>query len=275
MGSDDRERYTSKAVSSLVFDPAMSSRDAIFDESWSTIIGFKRSSASCSQTLLSSTGFEPGCRVILSTDSTTTALAISNGTRKYRTHMHIVRGSLHSATDNHIRILASRDDLSRLEETMRQSSPETMQFRLDREESSTGTGTLRQNLHNLFTADRSPPGEPGMRQGQRNHGWLRDVLVKLKKPVFDDCSTHNMFEPCPGSNFTTCIPGCNLSALKSEYWNLNPDQKEAAKKVCGFRLVIAIASIFSDLFTKFLTCLTLLGCYCPRLQFDPRSTRHR
>jgi hypothetical protein len=115
-------------------------------------------------------------------------------------------------------------------------------FRVDKDNSSVGIGTLRQNLINFFTADFIRREGEELSQTaiakQRRIPWLRDVVIRLKPPSFDSRTPASFFNG-PGPN----IPGCDLQNLSSEFADLNPDQQKAVEKVRG--LVILV--LFNDL----------------------------
>jgi hypothetical protein len=225
------ENESTSCISSLIFDPATSSSDAVFDESWFASIGFRRCPLSPIQTHLSDVGFEPGCRVVVSTDSQ--SIRPSNpSTVGVRHQMHLVRGSVHKVSNSHIHILAARDDLHRIENSVKYT-PASSTFRLDKENLPTGITTLRQNLVNLFTADKKPQDTPGSQVEQSRLSWLRDVLIRLRRPIFDRSMIKYMFEPMSGMA-TEAVPGCDLMDLRSEFSNLNQDQQAAVQQVrCG------------------------------------------
>lgn len=231
--SDDLEADTSKSVSSLVFDPAVSSPDAVFDESWFSRIGFKRSPTSRIQTPLSTIGLEPGCRVIVSADSTSllhSSFSNSRHSNVVRPQMHIMRSVVHNVDDTHLRLLASRDDLTRIENIVKAAPLQRIMFRLDRDDSATGIGMLRQNIVNLFTGDMRSPEEPNSKIEQSRLTWLRDVLIRLRKPVYDNSLVKSMF--APNTRTTVCtVPGCDLMDLFFEFTTLNFDQQTAAEQV--------------------------------------------
>jgi DNA replication ATP-dependent helicase Dna2 len=234
MESADRENKLSNTVSSLIFAPEASSPQAVFDESWFANIAFQRSASSNIQTPLSNVGFEPGTRVVISTDATSVAEIDAthvNGPRRYaRPHMHIVRGVVRTASETHLHILASRDDLNRIESAVKGLSHEQMTFRMDNEDFPTGTTTLRQNLVNLFTADKKPLDAPGSQVEQSRLSWLRSVLIRLQKPSFNRSLVKSMFTP--GKNTPAqLVAGCDLMDLCFEFSNLNPDQREAVEQV--------------------------------------------
>lgn len=230
--SVDRENNHSSCVSSLVFENKASSPQAVFDESWYADVVFTRSASSSIKTPLSNVGFGQGTRVVISTDSTT--VAETNDTtfpRRYgRRHMHIARGAVRKASETQLHILASRDDLDRIERAASKSSNEPMTFRIDIEHFPTGITTLRQNLVNLFTADKKPLDAPGSQVEQSRLSWLRSVLIRLQKPHFNRALVKFMFTP--GNDAPTRpVAGCDLMDLCFEFSTLNPDQREAVEQV--------------------------------------------
>jgi hypothetical protein len=234
MESDDREKKLSNCVSSLTFAPEVSSPQAVFDESWFADIAFRRSTASNIQTPLSSVGFEQGSRIVISTDDTSVVASDTsgvNGPRRYgRRHMHIVRGVVRKASETHLHILASRDDLNRIESALKGFSSEQIAFRIDNEDVPTGITTLRQNLVNLFTADKKPLDAPGSQVEQSRLSWLRNVLIRLQKPNFNRSLVKSMFTPGQDAARQP-VAGCDLMDLAFEFSNLNPDQREAVEQV--------------------------------------------
>ena len=229
--SKDIENESAACISSLTFDPKESSPEAVFDESWFASIGFQRSPTSPIQTPLIDVGFGPGCRVVIGTDS----LSVKPSTAllsHVRSRMHIVRGSVHKVTESHIYILASRDDLTRIETFSKAASSVTTTFRMDKENLPTGITTLRQNLVNLFTADMKSPDTPGSQVEQSRLSWLRDVLIRLRQPVFDRSMVKLIFSP---SKVITSpiepVPGCDLMDLCLEFSTLNQDQQAAVEQV--------------------------------------------
>jgi hypothetical protein len=238
--SKDVENEYSTCVSALIYDATESSPHAVFDESWFAMIAFQRSRTSPLQTSLSEVGFEPGCRVVISTDSTTiqaTTKAHSEISPRLRPQMHIVRGTISKATESHLYILASRDDLKRIGNVMKNSPTETMTFRIDKEYFPTGITTLRQNLVNLFTADKKPIDVPGSQVEQSRLSWLRDILIRLRYPSFDRSLIKSMFTPAKDIIIEP-VPGCDLMDLFFEFATLNRDQQAAVEQV---RLKISTA----------------------------------
>ena len=82
---------------------------------------------------------------------------------------------------------------------------------------------------NLFTADFARKDEEqslSVTAKQRRLPWLRDVIVRLQKPSFQDISGTSLFH---SNNIE--IPGCHATTLSLEFEALNPDQKLAVQKV--------------------------------------------
>lgn len=232
IGAADRERATQKCMSSLYFDPSGS----VTPHTWSgdsshAVISLRRSAQSLLQTPLNNLSFENGCQVILSSDDT----SIAPESKRHRSQMHIVRGLFLRASETRVDFRATEGDLSRLLKFIQRSTvPETtMLFRLDRDEVATGIGTLRQNLVNLMTRDALEETNPACALMSRNRlSWLRDIVVRLRKPVYDEILKHSMFNP-PKS--VPLVPGCDLMDLVMEYAELNADQQAAAEKVLTAR----------------------------------------
>ena len=225
--SAEREETTSKCISSLCFDPTTSSSDALFDDTAAATISFKRSSTSPLETPLQNLGFEGGCFVMVSTDSTSTSAGNETNINHSRPYMGIVRGIMERASDSTVTIRAKHDDLTRIRKFVSRleansAGQQAILFRLDRDELSTGVGTLRQNLINLFAGD----VEDQTRNPNRL-AWLRDVIVRTRTPSFD--GTVSLFSPAAGH--VPSIPGCDLEELAFEFSELNEDQRAAAQKV--------------------------------------------
>lgn len=225
IGSEEREKATSKCISNLTFDAASSGRDdSGSDPRRLVLISFQRRIDS-GRTPLSNLGLEKGCHAIVSTDATSFGLdATGRRSKAIRPQMHIVRGFMERATDTHIFIRASIDDLSRVQKILAKAGAAGVSFRVDRDEVATGVGTLRQNLVNLFT--KVLPDEP------ERLAWLRNAIVRLRAPQFDDSLKSKLFSPgLGGHSAMPSVPGCNMTALHEEYLGLNQDQKAAVEKV--------------------------------------------
>jgi hypothetical protein len=238
--SSEREASTSKTISALVFDDTRSSDYAHYDISWYSIIAMIRSPASTIQAPLCTLGFENGSRIVISTDSHTgnrNTLDDSNmnisGKRQVTRKMYLVRGIVHSVSKNSILILASKEDHLRLRNASRSNdriqSREVVSFRIDKDETAYGFGTLRQNLINLFTGDAKEPTDvsPTYFSKHRFSG-LRDLVVRFRSPIFEHEKSRSMFKPL---SLSRCLSHRYLKRLETEFSLLNPDQKAAVAKV--------------------------------------------
>ena len=239
-----RESDTGESVSALVFEISESSSSGSGESS--SLIAFRRSTTSATQTPFSSLSLTPGCQVIVSTDGTSFHSADrpyqDRPSQLFRHQMHVIRGSLERVEEDRILVQASKDDLDRIRRLCfrfigihTQSSmncrPECL-FRIDKDNISMGIGTLRQNLLNLFTGDRLKPGtkddsDVNPRMSGRLQ-WLRDIVVRLRAPEFDKSSASSLFS-CQKTSLN--IPGCDLESLAFEYAEMNPDQRAAVEKV--------------------------------------------
>lgn len=230
--SETRETKTSKCISSVIFDANCSSSQDEFDGTSFALITFQRSLASKLQTPISRLSFEPGSHVIVSADRTT-AENVRPGAVLPR--MHIVRGFVHQITETTISVRGSAQDLKRIQRiTKNVPDASGTLFRLDRDEGATGTGTLRQNLVNLFT------GGPALSQetSSPSQMWptrlpaLRDVVVHSRPPQYDPVASEWMFSPVASDAVPLPnVPGCDMMCLAVEFAELNPDQVAAAEKV--------------------------------------------
>jgi hypothetical protein len=228
IGSEDREKATSKTISRLTFNAVPSADEVMLEDSRLVLLSFQRGIDSPCRTPLANLGLEKGCYAIVSTDSTTCGQSPGlNQSIAIRPQMQIVRGALERITDTHIFIRASRDDRSRVQKVVAKAGALGVFFRVDRDEVATGAGTLRQNLVNLFTKDL--PEKPD------RLSWLRDAIVRLRAPAFNGALKKNLFFPGLGIHG---VPGCDLKDLRREFLELNTDQQAAVEKVCYFAEVL-------------------------------------
>lgn len=240
--SQHRERERGESVSSLIFDhPAPSPTE----EGLYVLIAFRRGESSQSNTPLENLPLSHGCHVIISTDGTSlvgSTNSVRSGKRQagkqFRHQMHIVRGIMEKVEDGKVYILAKREDLERIRDLARRhrnffekkgTSPQLL-FRIDKDISAVGIGTLRQNLINFFTADFAGDAEnqPSRVAKQSRLPRLRDIVVRLTLPQFNPSVTSDSLFNVKGPK----IPGCEMESLSSEFSHLNPDQKTAVVKVC-------------------------------------------
>jgi DNA replication ATP-dependent helicase Dna2 len=248
--STQREKESGESVSSLVFDGAEPSSNG--DASY-ILIGFRRSLESTVQTPLSDLGLAKGSYLIISTDATsfhTSASSDASGRnlgsglsskRRFRHQMHVVRGTIDKIEFDRLLVRASREDLERIRglalryketnETSDGLRRTDLLFRIDKDRFSSGMSTLRQNLINFMTGGTALEGskEPTEEQThlQQRLSWLRDVIVRLRSPVYIEYNP-SIFTT---NTSTPQLPGCDLESLAFEYAELNPDQRAAVEKV--------------------------------------------
>lgn len=250
--SYEREASTSKTITALVFDDTKSSDYAHYDESWYSIITMMRSPTAKLQTPLAKLGFENGSRIVVSTDFHTSNDDLSCnsntknnvGRRLVQRKMYIVRGIVHSTSDKSIQILASKDDHLRMRKisginARMASSETTVFFRIDKDETAYGIGSLRQNLVNLLTGDvkESSLEVPTTTYSAKHRfSWLRDILVRFQSPIFQEDMSRSMFHP--QSLITNGLSDRYIKGLELEFLQLNPDQKAAVVKVRNQSMMI-------------------------------------
>ena len=234
------EKSTGRTVSSLVLDERFVSPSQ--DEGGSDFvpITLHRSSDAESNTEFSTLSIEKGNLVVISADATSLASSSEEHRKKKtkatRNTLHIARGFVHSLDDSKIVVNVSAQEsrqLNREHETAK-IQRRTMKLRLDRDDVQTGLGTTRQNLINLFTGDVKPfensKSDPKLSQNhfvRNRYAWLRNAVVKLHAPQYDQRKCHSMFDQANSVR----IPGCDINSLEQEFYQLNEDQRDAVKKV--------------------------------------------
>ena len=243
MDSMDGEAESGTTVSSLILELGAIGEQSGTEDKQTVNIVARRSKDSPLATHFTSMNIESGNHVIVSTDTTSLCepeKVNSNGHRSRRKQMQIARGYIDSIKEDQIVIRFSVQEYSQIALYARKTgtavSMEEIKFRLDKDDVSTGIGTLRQNLINLFTTDITPFGskesDPRLTQGtlvRNRFSWLRDVVVRLRTPFFGDLPQSAMFMRPSGN--AVSVPGCSLEHLRSEFWQLNDDQKRAVEKV--------------------------------------------
>jgi len=258
--SEDRERDTGTCISSLVYHQQPSQLDTLPDDESVAFIVFQRSSNATLQTPFSSLNVQKGCYVTISTDATSldaqdvcgraSILAEGTGPKPppFRHQMKIFRGSVDhiDGTDKIViktsdtSVIRINDLLSRFQHSTfsatsgRQSQ---LTFRLDVDNSFSQMGTLRKNLVDLLTKDKDTDKskeDPDLRMVwiQKRCSRLRELVIRLKAPVYDDKLKESMFNP-PAR--VRSLPGCDLTDLVLEYAGMNDNQRMAAQKVASMR----------------------------------------
>lgn len=283
--SQERERTTGKTFSDLVFAASYQigqgpqqmqtqSQVCLSDaDDDKTILQFDRAPSSfLSSPPLNSLKIEDRSHVVLSTDGTSLlpsdldrhqrfTRGEANGItrRAFRHQMNVFRGIVQKVSEQSVTILASKNDLRQLQDLLTlwrecngDSSP--LRFRLDKDEVATGTGTLRQNLIKLFTAD-IPTFKLQRKQQQQNvnsHAanangngnassdfdsrlqmrmpLLRRAIIQMERPQFDPSRTSSMFDRQSFSGAPK-VKGCDFEQLSVQYLNLNVDQRHAVDKI--------------------------------------------
>jgi hypothetical protein len=231
----NRERSTGKTLSSLVVD------ESIFDDSRNVshmnnsdfIVQCRRSLSSSITTPLNVLRFEVGSRIVISTDGST----LHSSSHKSGIQRHIFgisRGTIKDIDEKNVHIKVNHGDflrISRLALFQSKARPNCTEvlLRLDKEDFTTGTSTLRQNLGNLFTADIVPfstkseaSQETMLNTQQRLHSRIsviRRSIIHLDAPKFEAHTLHQILREK------------NLTTLSKDFSNLNADQKAAANKV--------------------------------------------
>ena len=274
-GSQDQEKATGKCISSLMLEEmetvmANAGANAANDHR-SAFVVLTRAPDSTITTPLSRLNIECGSHVIISSDATSLHLSSRNPQlmTQYddnrpkgphlRHRMSIARGFLDSIDEKQVTIRVSRDEysqVSRLNQQYRdaitsrrkdQKLNAVLRFRVDKDDVSTGTGTLRQNLIKFLTSDVKSVDEKDAAsrlakqqnsilqtsaEGARERlPWLREVIIHLTPPSFDESLRSSMFDsslsnrrsqdPASESDFLT---------LAAEFSELNDDQRNAVEK---------------------------------------------
>ncbi|CAJ1969202.1 unnamed protein product [Cylindrotheca closterium] len=238
-----REREGRDSVSGLIYVQA--EPDPNQDH---VLLTFQRAPFSLSQSPLDDLALSKGSHVVVSTDTTSLvhssedreSRSSQNGGKRFRNRMHVLRGVVEEVHFDRFMLLTGREDLERMRDltlqykkfcrTHGEGMPHLC-FRFDKDSSSVGITTLRQNLINFLTADYAAKEGDQLSQvriaKQTRLPRLRDLIVRLTAPGFHEAFTLD-------SIFTTNAPrlnGCDMKALSTEFSSLNSDQKDAVVKV--------------------------------------------
>lgn len=277
--SQEQEKESGKCISSLVLNEmetmmANASDPAAANDHCSALIVLNRAPESSLTTPLSRLSIEKGSHVVVSSDATSLHLSSRHhepmtqyddtrpGGQHLRHRMSIARGFLDDIDENQVTIRITRDEMSQLSRLNQQYSdshrsspggaslPPSLRFRVDKDDVSTGTGTLRQNLIKFLTADvkLADEKEAATRATQQQHRtsqdsplparqrlqWLREAIIHLKPPSFDNNLSTRMFQ---GKG--------DFTSLAAEFSALNHDQKKAVEKVSLYsRKIVSRNALF-------------------------------
>jgi AAA domain len=223
-----KESEVGKCMSGMVLSQRAIEASQIRDMSKVSIC-FERGALWRLQSALNGLGFDKGCYVIVSTDCTMLENVGLN--RKYG-QMHVMRGTLDNVTADLVSIYGTKHDLIRIKrlcEAWKESGRDELHFRLDREELSVGTGTLRQNLIKLLSGCGRSDDELSLSNNDRRMAKLRGAIIHLRAPIYESITMSSMFSRCSGRR--EGIPSCDMETLQAEYVSLNSDQMVAVEKV--------------------------------------------
>lgn len=272
--SQKQEKATGKCISSLILaemETVMANAGAnTANDHRSAFVVLTRASDSAITTPLSRLNIECGSHVIISSDATSLHLSSRNPQlmTQYddnrpkgphlRHRMSIARGFLDSIDEKQLTIRVSRDEysqVSRLNQQYRNASDSSqgseanaiLRFRVDKDDVSTGTGTLRQNLIKFLTSDvkSADEKEAASRLTKQQNSilqssaeiarerlpWLREVIIHLTPPSFDASLRSCMFDSRL-SNRRSKDPASesDFLSLAAEFSELNDDQRNAVEK---------------------------------------------
>lgn len=240
-----REKETGDSASGLVFDKGGST--LMGKNSSSALISFRRRSDYMPFRPFEDIGIHAGNNVTISTDGTLFDIMMRPSGRtpgKFRHHLHFTKGTVYAVDDDKILVSSTTEDLDKINalaerynsvrqqlESKTAADSHELLFRIDRNETSIGIGTLRWNLINFMNGDfvhtgqKDPPTTQELIKKQRLP-WLRDMIIRLKRPTFDSATLTTLFE-----DSSNRIPGCDMQTLAVEFDQLNVAQQDAIQKV--------------------------------------------
>ena len=160
--------------------------------------------------------------------------------------MHIFKGTIQAVEEYHVYMRLIERDLRQVKNIIRQRSSHDhsavcgAHFRLDKDESTVGTTTLRKNLVDFLTDVQSnntaEDGDVSALSSLRQNplSELRKYVTGLERPRSDSNSPLPLFQIAQANNVSP-LKGCELRVLVSEFSRLNVDQKAVLHKVRIFR----------------------------------------
>lgn len=225
--SIELERTHATTISSLVLDMNIESteNESALDEG-DVNITCLRSPCSQSNIPMNSLRVEVQNRVVLSTDDHST----SPKTLSKMKALGLLRATVSAINENSIQIRMSYSDYLRTFKICRDTSISPVLFRIDKEDFTTGTSTLRQNLMNLLTGENPNFSRQG---GSLSQEKLADLTQRLRchAPRVRKSIIH--LEP-PTFTEVDLTPILNSTGLLQEFNCLNYDQQYAVYKVSTF-----------------------------------------
>jgi DNA replication ATP-dependent helicase Dna2 len=180
-----------------------------------------------------------GANVVVSTEALLTDETTSppKNKIKFRRQSHVLKGTVNQSDGSRVSISCTSAEFALVEELVRRHHQDTLSelcFCIDTHARSVGTGILRWNLVNFLTEDSPlPKGNeftPSAMEKKSRLPWLRDIIIRLSPPEFDDGPPPQMFV-----GVERHIPGCHLTDLSQEFASLNEAQQRAVRKCMSSR----------------------------------------
>eukprot|EP00977_Amphora_coffeiformis_P004632 scaffold1000_cov166-Amphora_coffeaeformis.AAC.22 len=222
--SAEQEAATGRTVSALVIKNTERIADSMNSKGKFMLVTLERLPSSVQQTSLCSLGLGDGCHAIISVDDATAGTL----KRSRRPRMQLARGIVHQSTEDELVLRVSESDVERIRRNVTGTKDdETTTFRLDRDEVATGLGTLRRNVVDFITGDKSEDVlESPM---SRRLPKLRETILRLREPVYCATMDYKMFD-VPKSKSVPNVPGLDLFEMAIEFTDMNTDQRRAIEK---------------------------------------------
>ena len=222
--SAEEEAATGRTVSALVIRKTEVLAESANSRGRFTLVTFGRLPSPVQQTPICSLALGDGSHAIISIDDATAGTS----KRTHRPRMQLARGIVHQSTENELVVRISEQDVQRIRRNVGDKSfIESTTFRLDRDEVATGLGTLRRNLVDFITGDKSEDALGSLRS--RRLPKLRDIVLHLREPLYSDRVDYRMFD-APKSKSIPNVPGLDLFEMAIEFTDMNADQRCAIEK---------------------------------------------
>ncbi len=231
-----------ESISGMIFDSHSSYSVGTSD----AMVCFRRKKETRAQSSPESLNITSGSDVIISADGNPfdSSIKSPHEEKQPQNRMYISKGRIDRVEDdrifvsmtldesNQIKLLSSRYEDRTPQDSEAHSSSISLLFRLDKITTSFGTGTLRWNLINFLTGDHiaKTKEETSHLDLSARLNWLRDVVIRLKIPEFEEGPQPTLFHG-PDNLYR----GCDLQELSEEFYSLNDAQQMAVKKVMSSR----------------------------------------